>query len=185
MIGKKTFEDIRTIAKTAKPLFGKAYYLIGGESNIDVQIIGEKVKRQLKILNKHSALVIVDYLQILGTPKRERLTSLMDKVDYNLHELQLLATDIEGPIVVTSSTTKGAIEQTRKTGTPGETKGKGSVNILFSCRMLFELIEGAEDDKAKIRDVELHVVKNSEGQKNFSIPMKYDYRYSTFKEDDI
>ncbi len=168
-----------TIGPKAKEIYGEDYLLIAGEPDINVEKIRDKVKQRLAMIQKSSAVVIVDYLQILPTPKSERLSSLMDRIDFNLHELQCLARDINGPVILTSSTTKEDIKE-EKAKTPGLVKGKGSVNILFTPRMLFELIE--KNREKDFVEVELYVLKHSEGEKGFELPFRYYPKYSKFEE---
>ena len=172
---------LKETAAEVKEIYGRDYHLVAGESDINVRTIKDRVKDKLTRTGKTTALVIVDYLQILPTPKEERLGSLMDRIDFNLHELQCLARDIDGPVILTSSTTKKDVEDTGKDRTPGQTKGKGSVNILYTPRMLLELLE-TDTSEARHRKVELHVLKNSEGIRDVSQSFKYYPQYSVFDE---
>lgn len=175
----------KEVAPKAAQMLGRDFYLVAGEPGIDVRQIRERVERKLARTGKESALVIVDYLQILPTPKGERLFSLMDKIDFNLHELQMLARDINGPVILTSSTTKEDIKDAAKDARPGLVKGKGSVNILYTPRMLFELMEAPKAEASESREkveMDLYVLKNSEGEKDFSMRFWYWPKYSRFQE---
>jgi KaiC/GvpD/RAD55 family RecA-like ATPase len=169
----------KTIGPKAKEIYGEDYLLIAGEPDINVEKIRDKVKHRLAMIQKSSAVVIVDYLQILPAPKSKRFSSLMERVDFNLHEFQCLARDINGPVILTSSTTKGDIKGDGAK-TPGLVKENVSANVFFIPRMLFELIETNREDKYV--DVELHVLKHSEGEKGFGIPFRYYPKYSKFEE---
>jgi len=175
---KEQYKVLDSLAPKVKGFYGKDYLLVAGEPNITVKTIRERVERKLTRIGKSTAMVIVDYLQILPTPKEERLGSLMDRVDYNLHELQCFARDINGPVIATSSTTKEDIKTTEKTQAPGLVKGKGSANILYTPRMLLELI--TTEDAGEYSTVELHVLKHSIGPKNIKTSFQYQYKYSYF-----
>jgi len=182
-------KTLRTISPLVKKAFGRNYHVVAGEPDINVLTIRKRVEKKLSRIGKSSAMVIVDYLQILPTPKDARLSSLMERVDFNLHELQCLARDIDGPVILTVSTTKEDIKAGEKGKAPGQVKGKGSANILYTPRMLFELIDmgPAEANKPEnidpfVRTATLHVLKNSEGPKDISFNFTYHAKYSRFVE---
>lgn len=185
-------EDMPLLLKMlpqVKDIYGKDYYLVAGEPDLNVWTIRERVEKKLDRIGKQTALVVVDYLQILPGPKGERLNSLMDRIDFNLHELQCFARDINGPVIVTSSTTKekedAKTTQKWEWDKPGGLIAeKGSVNILHTPRRLFELVEGVLLQGGESREVKLRVLKNSEGPNGFDIEFHYFFRFSKFEEQD-
>ena len=179
-------KTLRAVASELKKRYSNHYYLVASEPHINVKVIRDRVERKLTRIKKNTALIIVDYLQILPTPQNEKLSSLTEKIDFNLYELQCMARDLNGPVVLTSSTTKEDAKETDKKLRQGLFQGKGAFNILFIPRILIELLEGAQGDITKeFRNVELYVVKHSEGERFIDKPLlifKYFYKYSIFKE---
>jgi replicative DNA helicase len=188
-IGGKSFKTkkydkfLKRLLHEAEKLYGKHYYQISGQMKMDVHTIRSIVECQLDLIKKDTALVVTDYLQVLGDPKGMKNKSLLDRIDYNVTFLQKMADEMNISVVLTSSITKDAMERAKEKK-PGITKVRGSANIVYSSRISIEILEEDHDEKENLRHLNFYIHKNSQGPKDISIPFKYHYKYSLFEEDD-
>ena len=178
---KEEHEMLQVIVPRVKKLYGKDYFLVAGKPDTDVVAIRERVLKKLEQIGRPTALVVVDYLQILPAPKGEGLMHLTDRIDYNLHELQCLARDMDGPVILVSSTTEEDMKDPEKRDEREPTKVKGSADILYTPRVVFELAEAEKEEDYLA--MQLYVLKNSEGEMDFPICFRYYPWFSKFEED--
>lgn len=189
---KYNTEEKKLLFETVPAAFAKyaeRLYINEGLGSIGVSEIREEVQKHISVTG-HKPTVFIDYLQILR-PEDPHMTD-KQAVDKNILELKKLSRDLSVPIFAISSFNRenyyaplsmtafkesGAIEYStdvllglQPAGIGREEKGKKPADTLEDCKT------------SEIRDIELKILKNRNGQTNAVIPYTYYAKFNRFQE---
>ena len=164
-------------------------YINEGLGSIGVPEIREAIQKHIDATG-YKPTVFIDYLQILKSPD----IHISDKqaVDINVLELKKLSREFNIPIFAVSSFNRdsyyepvslkafkesGAIEYSsdvliglQPAGVGKEDKGKKPIDTVEECKA------------TELRDIELKILKNRNGQTNVTIPFTYWTKFNHYKE---
>lgn len=166
------------------PVAGNVY-IVEGCFTMDVEIIGKRVMRHIKLTGK-KPVVVVDYLQILA-PLNDRYTDKQN-VDRSVVELKRLSRDCGLPVITVSSfnresyTVKASIAAFKESGAIEYTSDVLIALQLADLKNNPKPEEIAEAKQRDPREIELAVIKNRHGQCG-EARFKYYPKFNLFKED--
>lgn len=127
-------------------------------------------------------VVLVDYIQLM-TPSKNNHRNLTDKmvIDLNVKNLKQISRDFNTPVIAISSVNRAAYSfQAKAAGknTIDLTDFKESGAIEYSSDILLGLNKESYDDKTKVGQMALDILKNRNGEKNTSQAFNYYYRFN-------
>lgn len=167
---------------------GSHLFVIEGMGDVTVDVIREEVARH-KANTGTSPVVIIDYLQIIAPPTSvTRMLTEKQTVDANVLSLKRISRDYKTPVIAISS-----FNRDNYANTVSMVSFKESGAIEYSSDVLIGLQykgTGQKDfdmNKARqkeVREVEMLIIKNRNGQIAVSPPIEMDYRpkYNFYKE---
>ena len=164
--------------------FAPHLFIIEGVGDLGVKQIKEAVNRH-KLFTGNIPIIIVDYLQILA-PWSERATDKQN-IDKAVMELKRISRDYKTPVIAISSLNRANYD-----GAISMQAFKESGAIEYSSDVLIGLQfkgtgeTGFNINNAKtqiIRDIELVILKNRNGQSGAIINYQYNPLFNYFRED--
>ena len=183
-------EAIKNYLKIAKSLS-----IIEGDFDTTIDDIKKKAHKY-KRLNKKSPVIVVDYLQILQSDKKDHGTDKV-KIDYLVTELKVLSRKIDAPIIVVSSLNRNNYDTTiafESFKESGNIEYSADVILGLQLKVVNDLDEKKDSsknnkrdaiNKAKEktpRDIELVCLKNRNGVSYFNLGYQFYPKNNYFME---
>ena len=177
--------------RKAKKWFDQ-YNIPYSEKNIfSIKLSKEDIFRMLANSENGLALVIIDYLQILA-PYDIKLNDKQN-IDKNILELKRLSRDYKIPIILISSLNRASYNNHSKTVSDvsmADFKESGAIeyssDVLLGLQLKLEKDATKEDvermKKKPIREMELIVLKNRNGERGQKLRYSYYARFNQYKE---
>ncbi|WP_406044184.1 DnaB-like helicase C-terminal domain-containing protein [Succinimonas sp.] len=196
-----SFEDYKT--------YSNKLFIKEGVYNLGVEDIRTQALKHKELTSK-APLIIIDYLQILASPKDKKGLSDKQKTDENILLLKQLSRDLETPIIVISSLNRASysldvsLESFKESGTIEYTSDLIlGLNYALNDSQLEELKTIRKDSQnlpenekqkrieefyKKVRsktprEIKIDILKNRNGESNKSIKMLFYPQLNYFKED--
>lgn len=196
-----SFEDYKT--------YSNKIFIKEGVYNLGVEDIREQALKH-KNLTTQAPLIIIDYLQILASPKDKKGLSDKQKTDENILLLKQLSRDLETPIIIISSLNRASysldvsLESFKESGAIEYTSdlilglnyslNDSQLEELKTIRKESQNLPEIEKNK-KIeefyksvrsktpREIKIDILKNRNGESNKSIKMLFYPQLNYFLED--
>lgn len=198
---KKALETYKSYAKNI--------YIIEGVNNLGVEEIRKQALEHKEKTGK-APFILIDYLQILASPKDSRGLSDKQKTDENILQLKQLSRDLKTTILIVSSLNRASynlnvsLESFKESGAIEYTSDiilglnynltekeldelkeirKSLVN-LPEDEKLKKINDFYKDIRARIpRNIRLDILKNRQGEYNKSIDLLFYPQFNYFKEE--
>lgn len=163
------------VRKAAEKLeeYAERVYLIEADKHTTVDAIRLTASRAMRKAGADRCFIAVDYLQKM--PAAEKFDGAKERMDFLTSELRRLSRDLDSPVLVISSENRMGYKR------KGLDVFKESGEIEYSADVAAVLLE--EDRVEDVRQVDLHVVKNRNGERA-TIQFDFDPQVSTFREVD-
>lgn len=178
---------------------GEHLRILEGFAETDVQRIRQAVINHIDVTERQP-VIFIDYLQLLLPPKdprTRRRQNMTDKqiVDYNVTELKKLSRDLDVPVIAISSFNRDNYTQSVNMTSFKESGAiEYSSDVLIGLQPAYMMVEDKadreiikknyldrwEDTKTKI--INLKVLKNRNGWKDYSIMYYYVPAYNYYEE---
>jgi len=201
-------ELFKTALETYKS-YAKNIYIIEGVDNLGVEDIRKQAIEHKEKTGK-APFILIDYLQILESPKDSRGLSDKQKTDKNILQLKQLSRDLKTTILIVSSLNRASynlnvsLESFKESGAIEYTSDiilglnynltekeldelkeirKALVN-LPEDEKLKKINDFYKDIRARIpRNIRLDILKNRQGEYNKSIDLLFYPQFNYFKEE--
>lgn len=169
---RMTLEERDSINMAAVAINDHRIYLDTDARSVGAFVAGlRRVRARQRI-----GLAVVDYLQLIRSNSR---ASRAQQVSENSRALKLAAMDLDIPFVVLSQVDRGSV---KGDGEIGLHSAKESGDIENDADVMLWIKSGAEFVRDFDTNCELHIGKQREGPKGFSIPMVFRPASQTFLE---
>jgi replicative DNA helicase len=156
---------------TAAPLY------IDDSPNLDFMQIRAKCRR---LVEKHGLkLVVIDYLQLMGSGSSKRFESRQIEVSFMSRNLKLLAKELDVPIIALSQLNRGPEQRTDKKPMVSDLRESGSLEQDADMVILLHREDAYEKESPRAGEADLIVGKHRAGA-TATITVAAQLHYSRF-----
>lgn len=174
--GTMTDDDWTRVARRMPDVTGAPLY-VDDSPNLDMMQIRAKCRR---LVQKHGIkLVLIDYLQLLGSGSSKRFESRQMEVSFMSRNLKLLAKELEVPIIALSQLNRGPEQRADKVPMVSDLRESGSLEQDADMVILLHRPDAYEKESPRAGEADLIIGKHRAGA-TATITVASQLHYSRF-----
>lgn len=174
--GNMDDDDWTRIARRMPDVTGAPLY-IDDSPNLDLAQIRAKARRLKE--KRGLRLVVIDYLQLLGSGTNRRFESRQVEVSYISRNLKLLAKELDVPIIALAQLNRGPEQRAEKTPMVSDLRESGSLEQDADLVILLHREDAYEKESPRAGEADVIVGKHRNGA-TATITVAFQGHYSRF-----
>lgn len=174
--GTMTDDDWTRIARRMPEVTGAPLY-IDDSPNLDLSQIRAKARRLKE--KQDLKLIVIDYLQLLGSGTNRRFESRQVEVSYISRNLKLLAKELDVPIIALAQLNRGPEQRTEKKPMVSDLRESGSLEQDADLVILLHREDAYEKESPRAGEADIIVGKHRNGA-TATITVAFQGHYSRF-----
>lgn len=174
--GNMDDDDWTRIARRMPEVTGAPLY-IDDSPNLDLAQIRAKARRLKE--RQGLRLIVIDYLQLLGSGTTRRFESRQVEVSYISRNLKLLAKELDVPIIALAQLNRGPEQRTEKKPVVSDLRESGSLEQDADLVILLHREDAYEKESPRAGEADIIVGKHRNGA-TATITVAFQGHYSRF-----